>query len=127
MVNLPLCLYCNKPCKRKDRKYCSNKCQMLYQADKKVESGKSVYPLSYKRYLIRQNGNICSICKLKEWLGKPIPLVLDHIDGNPNNNALSNFRLVCGNCDMQLPTYKAKNTGHGRYSRRLRYSQGKSY
>ena len=49
------------------------------------------------------------ICGQTEWMGKPIPLVLDHIDGNSDNFKLTNLRLVCGNCDMQLPTYKSKN------------------
>ena len=37
------------------------------------------------------------------------PLVVDHIDGDSTNHSVSNFRLVCGNCDTQLPTYKSKN------------------
>lgn len=123
----PLCLYCGNLCKEVGAKYCSNKCQQLYQANKKIESGEAICSRSYKRYLIRKRGNICSICGLKEWLGKPIPLILDHIDGNSYNGGLNNLRLVCGNCDMQLPTYKGKNKGKGRYSRRLRYSRGKSY
>jgi len=53
--------------------------------------------------------------------------VMDHIDGNADNNSLDNFRLVCGNCDMQLPTYKNKNKGNGRAWRRKRYAEGKSY
>jgi len=56
-----------------------------------------------------------------------MPLVLDHVDGNSENNKLENFRLVCGNCDMQLPTYKNKNKGNGRHYRMKRYKEGKSY
>jgi len=67
-----------------------------------------------KRYLIAKYGNTCSICKLKEWNKLPIPLVCDHIDGNSNNNLIENFRLVCCNCDAQLPTFKSKNIGRGR-------------
>jgi hypothetical protein len=52
---------------------------------------------------------------------------MDHIDGNSENNHLSNLRLVCGNCDMLLPTYKSKNKGNGRAYRRERYANGKSY
>jgi len=40
---------------------------------------------------------------------------------------LKNLRLVCGNCDMLLPTYKSKNKGNGRHNRRKRYAEGKSY
>ena len=42
------------------------------------------------------------------------------------NNIISNLRLVCPNCDSQLPTYKNRNKGNGRHSRRVRYSKGKS-
>ena len=52
---------------------------------------------------------------------------MDHIDGNSDNWMDNNLRLVCGNCDMQLPTYKSKNLGNGRYKRRQRYLEGKSY
>jgi len=45
---------------------------------------------------------------------QPVPLVLDHIDGHFENNNEENLRLVCGNCDMQLSTYKSKNIGNGR-------------
>jgi hypothetical protein len=51
----------------------------------------------------------CEICGLKEWLGKPAPLVLDHINGRCMDWRYDNLRLVCGNCDMQLPTFKSKN------------------
>lgn len=70
-----------------------------------------------KRYLIHNHGNVCSICNLKEWLGNPIPLVCDHIDGDSTNNNITNFRLVCNNCDALLPTYKSKNKKGRLYDR----------
>jgi 5-methylcytosine-specific restriction endonuclease McrA len=49
----------------------------------------------------------CSECKNKgEWMGKPLPLILDHINGINNDNRINNLRFVCSNCDSQLPTYK---------------------
>jgi hypothetical protein len=61
------------------------------------------------------------------WNGAELRFVLDHVDGNANNNSRENLRLVCPNCDMQLPTSRGKNRGNGRHSRRVRYAEGKSY
>jgi len=46
-------------------------------------------------------------------MGKPMPLILDHINGINNDNRIENLRFVCSNCDTQLPTYKSKNIGGG--------------
>lgn len=52
----------------------------------------------------------CACCGIgPEWLGKPMPLILDHINGVNDDNRLENLRFVCSNCDTQLPTYKSKN------------------
>lgn len=115
-------------------KYCSNKCQKEYEwqlRKKEIEITK-VFKKTFngkdaKHYLREEKGEKCSICLLEEWMGKPIPLVLDHIDGNSDNWALENVRLVCGNCDMQLDTYKNKNRGKGRFWRRKRYHSKMSY
>lgn len=53
--------------------------------------------------------HICSNCGLSKWLDLPIPLELDHIDGNHLNNNLSNIRLLCPNCHALTPTYRGKN------------------
>lgn len=68
--------------------------------------------------LIKSHGHACFNCKLSEWQGQPIPLELDHIDGNHENNLETNLRVLCPNCHAQTPTYKAKNKGNGRASRR---------
>jgi hypothetical protein len=36
-------------------------------------------------------------------------LILDHIDGDRQNNELSNLRIVCPNCNATLDTHCAKN------------------
>jgi len=56
----------------------------------------------------------CQICGISEWLGKPISMVLDHINGRADNNMPDNLRLICHNCDSQTDHYKGRNKGNGR-------------
>ena len=51
----------------------------------------------------------CECCGLNEWLGEPIPLELDHIDGDHYNNILENLKILCPNCHAKTPTYRGKN------------------
>jgi len=74
-----------------------------------------------KAAIIKLRGHKCEICKTEEWQGQKVPLILDHIDGEHENSKLVNLRLVCPNCDAQLPTYKSKNRGKGRKNRTLQY------
>lgn len=122
-----ICQGCNSEIlSAKAKKYCSQQCWANHQTIKRIESGK-FYPTTAKKYLVSIK-NECSICGLKStWNNKNLVMVLDHIDGNSNNNDLSNLRLVCPNCDSQLPTFKSRNKGSGRHYRRERYKEGKSY
>ena len=53
---------------------------------------------------------VCGCCGIEPvWQGKPMPLILDHINGINNDNRIENLRFVCSNCDTQLPTYKSRN------------------
>lgn len=90
------------------------------------ETGK--YTRSLKLLILEEQKHKCAICNNEDiWCGKPLVFILDHIDGNSENNLRENLRLVCSNCDSQLPTYKSKNKGSGRYYRMQRFKEGKSY
>ena len=52
---------------------------------------------------------VCVSCGKTKWLSQNIPLELDHIDGDNNNNLLTNLRLLCPNCHALTPTYRGKN------------------
>lgn len=129
-----LCLHCGGELAY-GKKYCSAKCQHDKEQAQWIEewlSGKirggEVFPSSrIKKYLIKIQAGACSICGLDMWLDQPIGLIMDHINGDPTNHAPDNLRLICANCDMQLPTYKARNKGKGRLSRKERYNNGESY
>lgn len=125
------CARCNKLKERLVNKYC-DECakQHVYHRLKSLSDAKQ--DRSRKSYLLGKRGHCCEVRKLDSWMGKPIPLDLDHTDGNPDNNSEENLRLIYPNCHAQTDTYKGKGTGNGRYSqrktmRRSRYADGKSY
>lgn len=128
------CLHCGGEPKTSVAKYCSQQCQLDYQWKLRKqymeESGKfiaSSQGTAAKRYLLERYGHCCDICKGTEWMGRMMPLVLDHVDGNYENWLIENCRMICANCDFQTPTFKNKNKGNGRHARRMRYKAGLSY
>jgi endogenous inhibitor of DNA gyrase (YacG/DUF329 family) len=128
------CLYCGKENKwgnSKINKFCDNKCQGLFkwqhETIPKIELGIGRSdPATYKKYLLETRGANCSECGQDSvWNKKPLMLQLDHIDGDSDNNSLSNLRLLCPNCHTQTENFGSKGKG-SRYKKdttRNRYLQ----
>ncbi len=48
----------------------------------------------------------CELCGQGEmWRGRRMALILDHINGVPNDNRVGNLRIVCPNCAATLATH----------------------
>jgi hypothetical protein len=126
------CLSCDKEyitSEVKAGKFCNRKCQTDYQYKESINNWDTITPgrRAIKKFLAETFGKKCSICSISSWNEKEIVLELEHKDGNSQNNSKDNLCLICPNCHSQTTTYKAKNKGNGRYIRRKRYAEGRSY
>jgi len=71
----------------------------------------SILSYKLKKRLLREGyfDYKCYKCLNTEWNQQPIPLELEHINGNHLDNTLDNLTLLCPNCHAQTSTYRGKN------------------
>lgn len=124
------CQQCGNKLKWYQTKYCSNACQSAFQRNEYIArwkhgeiSGNTADELlsdHIRAYMIATYGEKCSQCGWQERTPKTgrVPLAIDHIDGNWQNNNEENLRLLCPNCHSLTDTYMNLNRGKGRTYRR---------
>ena len=122
------CFNCSKEIQKRN-KYCSIKCQKEYEYNVYIDKWKNGeetgnrgdYQISMhiKRYLYNKYENKCARCgwgEVNKYTGN-IPLEVEHIDGNYENNKEENLILLCPNCHSLTSTYKGANLNNGRKTR----------
>lgn len=124
------CKSCNKKLTASKKKYCSSKCNKLFQYSDYIRKWlagtvtgmKNGGDISryVKRYLKEQAGNKCTKCGWNTVNPKSglVPLHINHIDGDFLNTVPSNVEVLCPNCHSLTPNYGSLNErGKGRRSR----------
>ncbi|MFI8366106.1 HNH endonuclease signature motif containing protein [Streptomyces sp. NPDC085466] len=57
----------------------------------------------------------CALCDVgATWRGHPLPLEVDHMDGDWRNNLPGNLRLLCPNCHSATDNYRGRGKGRAR-------------
>ncbi len=121
------CLVCGTEIKN-GYKFCSNQCSSDYQYMQYIIKWKNgtidgstksnlwkSYSKHIRRYLFEKYNSKCSRCGWGEEniYSHSIPLEVEHIDGNSQNNSEDNLTLLCPNCHSLTSTYRGLNKGSG--------------
>jgi transposase len=63
-----------------------------------------------KRRLLEEGlkANLCEVCGLTAWLGRPLSMALHHVNGDGRDNRLENLQLLCPNCHSQTDNFAGR-------------------
>ncbi len=135
-----LCLVCSNKLKKNASKFCSQTCAGRFKRENKISawlsgewSGtvKAGLAEGIELYLKEQAGWRCQspTCaypggwsEINPITGK-VPVQIDHIDGNANNNRPENLIVLCPSCHSLTPTYGALNKNSTRTYRKDSYNK----
>lgn len=130
-VKLENCVQCQSKLKT-GKRFCNQTCKARFNFEYKISQwklGSKIPNKVIRQYLLVKYQNKCVQCgwnQINLTSGK-VPLEMEHIDGNSENNVEENLTLLCPNCHSLTSTYKGLNRGKGRFKRRQRYKEGKSF
>jgi hypothetical protein len=129
-----LCRGCSIALRKPNTRYCSNQCQRDFAYCEYikqwelgiVDGGRGIAAKNISGHIIRYLREKYTACCICGWdkcnpVTSRVPLEIDHIDGNSENNAEENLRLICPNCHSLTPSFRNLNRGYGRAWRRLKY------
>lgn len=122
------CKQCGGLFNKTNKEFCSLICRKdslhneflaKWEAGEKISEGEGVSD-RIREFLHKKYNSKCQKCgwgEVNPVTGK-IPLTVNHIDGNWQNDLPSNLELICPNCHSITPNYGSLNKGNGRPSRR---------
>lgn len=72
----------------------------------------SDYPTSKLKSRLLKEGlfeHKCYECGIREWRGSPVPIELEHKNGNSRDHRIENLTILCLHCHAMTSTWRGRN------------------
>lgn len=126
------CKNCGKVMNKTQNSFCNKECFQEHTFKKvtlpRFYKGEILWNNTIRKVLTYLYGDKCNKCGIGPvWNSKPLTIEVDHIDGNSDNCAPDNLRLLCPNCHSQEDTSAGglpnkKSTKRNKYLRKYKNS-----